>query len=283
MSRPNRRLKNDGPVAPVPGSRAQHVVLALMRVSFVVVALIGITLLSASVWQAFVAIDALKLTTVELKGAQRTHKAALLSAAGTEYGAPLLAIDLKAAAAGMSAHPWVRTATLRRQLPNRLHIDVQEHSPKALLMQNGLMVVNTLGEPFKPFSSDDGIVLPAITGLAATDNAALQEAIALLDAVQAQYSATFAVLQVHVDEDLGYTLYMRHLAPAFIDGAGNAEEDSLGSAMVVHLGHAPKNRVPLIGETLSHLVAPHIVPAVIWANGERAPNRIQVQPALAPQ
>ncbi len=306
MTRHNRRVRADVPELPLSGSRAQNITLAMMRAAFVVVGLVGISLLTASGWRAFVAIDALKLTTVEVRGAHRARKEALLGAAGTDYGAPLMTIDLQQAAGNMTQHPWVRSATLRRQLPNRLHIDVQEHSPKALLMAERLWVVNTLAEPFKPFASDDGFSLPILTGIVPdADEAssppqeplsgqkmtasmmapeppklddrqqrALKNGLELLDAVHALYGPSLVVEQLHVDEDLGFSLYARPMGPMFPAPPDATEHRPI----VVHLGPTPSNRVAIIGETMRRLITMHVAPAVIWANGQRAPNRVQVQP-----
>lgn len=295
----NRRLRPDGPVVPPSGHAAQRATLWVMRLGFVAVALMGLSLLSASVWRSFVAIDALKLTTVEVRGAKRASKEALLAAAGADYGAPLMTLNLGRAASAMTRHPWVRTATLRRQLPNRLHIDVQEHSPKALVMLNTLWVVNTLGEPFKPFVSDDAFTLPVITGIVAaaglpanagaTEEGSktqalseevlqalatsdpLQDALALIDAVHGRYMNVLRVEQVQVDEDLGFSLYLQPCAQK--DRAVNQERP-----VVVHLGQNPLGRVAIIGDTLERLHKLNRAAMVVWANGHRAPNRVQVRP-----
>ena len=296
MTRRNRRLRADGQPVPLGGQDAQSIILTLLRLGFVGVACVGLALLAGSSWRAFVAIDALKLTTVEVRGAHRASKEALLAAAGTDYGDPLMTLDLRRAAAAMTGHPWVRSATLRRQLPNRLHIDVQEHRPKALLMLGSLWVVNTLGEPFKPFASDDGFSLPIITGIVpagaqvpkgaaaeATDpervwlgdgakKERLDAALELLDAVHDLYGQALLVEQLHYDEDLGFSLY---LLP---QGAMSAAFGPEHLPVVAHLGQAPLSRVRAIGDTLALLQKEHMAAAVIWANGQRAPNRVQVQP-----
>ena len=296
MTRRNRRVRTDGHPAQLRAQDAQSIVLTLMRIGFVGVAGIGLVLLLGSSWRAFVAIDALQLTTVELRGAQRASKEALLGAACTDYGDPLLTINLRRAAAAMTGHPWVRTATVRRQLPNRLHIDVQEHRPKALLMLGSLWVVNTLGEPFKPFLSDDDFTLPILTGIVPTaqaptgaaaaveagnERAALDDAdkrqrldtaLDLLDAVHDMYGQTLVVEQLHYDEDLGFSLYLMPQGPLF------ARSGPEHLPLVAHVGQEPLGRVALIGDTLAVLQKRHIRAAIIWANGERAPNRVQVQP-----
>lgn len=293
MTRRNRRLRADGHAGQLGAQDAQSIILTLLRLGFVGVACVGLALLVGSSWRAFVAIDALKLTTVELRGAQRASKEALLGAAGTDYGDPLMTIDLRRAAAAMTGHPWVRAATLRRQLPNRLHIDVEEHRPKALLMLGSLWLVNTLGEPFKPFVSDDGLSLPIITGIAAPGPQApkgadapeperalladsirkerLDAALELLDAVHDLYGQTLVVEQLHYDEDLGFGLYLLPQGPMF------APFGPEHLPVVVHLGQAPLGRVRLIGDTLLSLQKEHMAAAVIWANGQRAPHRVQVQ------
>lgn len=59
-------------------------------------------------------------------------------------------VDLQKARAAFEAVPWVRQAVVRRQFPNRLRVQLQEHQPVALWGAEGeSRLVNSFGEVFE--------------------------------------------------------------------------------------------------------------------------------------
>ncbi len=58
-------------------------------------------------------------------------------ASGVDRGAPILLADLAAAAADVEALPWVASADITRDLPGRVHIEVREREPVAVLSGDG--------------------------------------------------------------------------------------------------------------------------------------------------
>ena len=58
-------------------------------------------------------------------------------------------VDLQKAREAFEAVPWVRQATVKRQFPNRLRVELQEHEPQALWGGDSeSRLVNTFGEVF---------------------------------------------------------------------------------------------------------------------------------------
>jgi cell division protein FtsQ len=59
-------------------------------------------------------------------------------------------VDLQKARSAFEAVPWVRQAVVRRQFPNRLRVQLQEHQPVALWGAEGeSRMVNSFGEVFE--------------------------------------------------------------------------------------------------------------------------------------
>lgn len=75
---------------------------------------------------------------------QETRKGVAPILAGLSGG--LFSLDLEAARRGFEALPWVRTATLRRQWPDRLVVELAEQTPAA--GWNDVAMVNAQGEVF---------------------------------------------------------------------------------------------------------------------------------------
>ena len=67
-----------------------------------------------------------------VEGRIETEKAALLASLKLDRGAPILSFDLKQARARVIALPWVRTAVIERQLPDVIHLKLEERRPLAL-------------------------------------------------------------------------------------------------------------------------------------------------------
>ena len=64
-------------------------------------------------------------------------------------------VDLQKAREAFESVPWVRQATVKRQFPNRLRVELQEHRPEALWgADSESHLVNTYGEVFEANSGD---------------------------------------------------------------------------------------------------------------------------------
>jgi len=111
------------------------------------VALIAIVLLlwGAFAWIARQPVFALRevVVTTPLTRANPAHVEAVIR---DELAGTLLTLDLARARAALGRVPWVRSVALRRQMPARLEIAIEEHEPLARWNDSGL--VNTLGEVF---------------------------------------------------------------------------------------------------------------------------------------
>jgi hypothetical protein len=139
-------------------------------------------------------------------------------AAGIVPGMSVWDVDVAAAEQRLRAHPWIRAARVRRDLPHRVVITVREHRPVAILAvtrpRPALFFVATHGRIFAAVDEADAHDLPFVTGLEADDLAtgsaigprALRRALALMRAAERAPSGLAAVSEVHVDRGRGLTL-----------------------------------------------------------------------------
>ena len=112
-----------------------------------------------------------------VEGRIETEKAALLASLQLDRGAPILSFDLKQARARVIALPWVRTAVIERQLPNVIHLKLEERRPLALWQNKGrFSLIDTRGHliPLSDIGRFNNLVV--VVGRDAPRNAA-----ALLD------------------------------------------------------------------------------------------------------
>jgi cell division protein FtsQ len=74
-------------------------------------------------------------------------------------------VDLQRARQAFEAVPWVRQAVVRREFPNRLRVQLQEHQPVALWGAEGeSRMVNSFGEVFEANVGDVDRELPRLAG-----------------------------------------------------------------------------------------------------------------------
>lgn len=101
--------------------------------------LVGLTALAAVALAAVVVLESpvLDVDEIAVAGTAVVDEAAIADAAGIDVGAPLLLADLGAAARSVEALPWVEEASVSRDLPGRVVVEVAERTPSATVSAGG--------------------------------------------------------------------------------------------------------------------------------------------------
>ncbi len=152
-----------------------------------------------------------------VSGHERASAVSLRHLADVRDGDSLLTVDLDAVVEGVTRHPWVASATVRRVFPDQLHITVTEHDTALLVMQRGLYRVDSEGSIFARARSHE-LDLPVLTGLdpEIADHSPVAargvirqglRTLALLDSSGAV--SEDLVSEVHYDLELGFTVILR--------------------------------------------------------------------------
>jgi cell division protein FtsQ len=172
---------------------------------------------------------------------------AIRAIAGVVPGTNVWSVDCAAVKERLLAQGWIRTADVRRDLPNRIVIQVREYRPAAILAladeSPGLYYLAASGRIFAPVSPGDGRDLPYVTGLGrsalgggdAFGPRAVHRALALLRHADRQHRALGAVSEVHVDRVAGLTLMPVHPAMPIAIGWGQYDEKLARLAEVLPL------------------------------------------------
>lgn len=115
--------------------------MALVSVSFGFLAIVTAAVLlknETNVWWMETTSDAgLVLSNIEIKGLNRTKRRDVEAVLDVDTGMPLLAIDLAALQTRVEALPWVKEATITRELPGNMSIEIKERVPYALSQIDG--------------------------------------------------------------------------------------------------------------------------------------------------
>lgn len=82
-------------------------------------------------------------------------------------GTNVFSVDLSALERRLEANPWIAHASVRRELPSTLRVDLTEHVPAAVVALGGLYLADSKGNIFKraEVNKGDTAGLPLITGI----------------------------------------------------------------------------------------------------------------------
>jgi cell division protein FtsQ len=131
-------------------------------------------------------------------------------------GQNIFRADLRAAARELQQHPWVASASLRRELPGTIVVDVEERVAAAVVELDTLYLADPSGTVFKRATLEEADGLLVVSGLTrdqyvedpAATQALVREAIGVADAWTAHEQRP-AVSEAAVDVLHGVTLFLR--------------------------------------------------------------------------
>lgn len=106
------------------------------------------------------------------EGRRMTSEEALVEALEDVMGVPILAVDLEQVRDRLQRLPWVRSVTIRRQFPDAILAQLEEHNPLALWRQDeGLSLVDGKGAVIPVADLRPFVQLPLLTGEGAPQHA----------------------------------------------------------------------------------------------------------------
>jgi cell division protein FtsQ len=106
---------------------------------------------------------------VAIEGCRVTSPAEIRELGEIRYHTNLFGLDLRKLEAIIGRHPWVSEVKTHRNWPNRLLIQIVEHTPEALILQGDpgkqqLYYMDMKGVPFVPVKPGQDLDLPVVTG-----------------------------------------------------------------------------------------------------------------------
>jgi cell division protein FtsQ len=160
--------------------------LALMRVRGVLVVVLPVLfVIGAGYLIASAARSAFVVNTVVFTGNAHLSDDELRSLAGLKGGENLMTLSSADIYGKISASPWIRSVSVRKEFPDRLDILVRETEPFALLdMKGRLFIVDERGKLLEELRESSMPFLPIISGDPFGDKEVFSEAIRLVRAVK---------------------------------------------------------------------------------------------------
>jgi cell division protein FtsQ len=124
-------------------------------------ATLGSPWVKEQVWQT----SAFRLDTLTVKGNRLLSEAEVAERTEVEAGESILKVDLEAVRARLLEHPLVRKASVSRQLPSELLIEIEERTPAAVVRGDGERVVDRDGYVVNVPAGDGPERLPCFSGI----------------------------------------------------------------------------------------------------------------------
>ncbi len=104
---------------------------------------------------------------VKVLGAEKIKGADIVVMSGLGPDTPIWTIDPVEVEERVRQHPWVKRVLIRRELPGRLVIRIEEWEPGGIVALDKLYYVADDGVVFKALDEQDSVDFPFITGLRA--------------------------------------------------------------------------------------------------------------------
>ena len=143
-----------------------------------------------------------RVARVEFRGASAVPRETLVRALDVRAGENMFGVDLAEAGARVAAHPWIKLARLRREVPDTLVVPVAERVPLAVFDAEGMVIMDTEGVALPPLETAPADALPRITGMDMKGRAITPGAV--VDAALAHDAA------LALEELRGYRLFGEH-------------------------------------------------------------------------
>jgi cell division protein FtsQ len=181
--------------------------------------LVLISLVFILSYDVFTQADYFKARSLKVTGNRHLSEQQVIEQAGITKQANILALNLPQVRKRLLAHPWISEAQVARVIPSEIRIRVTEFEPLAIVELDRRYYVNRQGILFKALDPSDPQDLPLITGLTFTDiplgnqpaSPQFTAAMQVLEKCQSPGGSWpgLAIDRIHVDGDIGLTLYTK--------------------------------------------------------------------------
>ncbi|MFH1075844.1 MAG: FtsQ-type POTRA domain-containing protein [Pseudomonadota bacterium] len=200
--------------------RATHLkdlCFSVFKLSVVLCLLVAMSFMFIFMYDFVTQAECFEAKAISVKGCNRIEPAELLKWAGVSVKTNILAVSINDIKDRLEAHPWVKSADVRREAPDKIHIQIVERVLIAVVDLGTRFLMDDEGVIFKRLEHDETIAVPIITGLQASDfksggkaqpgvlNSIFQ--IAKDSASEQSVLPLSSVTAIHLDKDTGLTLY----------------------------------------------------------------------------
>jgi cell division protein FtsQ len=160
----------------------------------------------------------LQIQSITVTGCERLTPEAVKQQAGLQSARNILAVNLTTTRKRLLAHPWIAEAQVSRDIPDRLRIQIREHTCLAVLDLGRRFLLSDEGRVFKELAPGETLNVPVVSGLTYTDlehhaegpSPVLRSVMEILKPRQRSNRQGLVpqIREIHADPALGLTLFM---------------------------------------------------------------------------
>jgi len=162
--------------------------------------------------------ESLGIRSITITGCERLTPEMVKQQAGLETAHNIFAVNLTTTRKRLMANPWIAEAQVSRDIPDRLRIQIREHTCLAVLDLGRRFLLSDEGLVFKELAPGETLDVPVVSGLTYADlehqaegpTPVLRSVMQILKPKQRSNRQGLARLirEIHADPALGLTLFM---------------------------------------------------------------------------
>ncbi len=145
--------------------RSQKILYEIYKVTLLMACVIIVSALLIFTYNFIVVSPYFQLRETVVKGAERISREEILNLAEIKPDQNILTVNLKTMARKIQGNVWIKDVSIKRDLPNKLIIEVRERKPIALLKKDdAFYYIERDGVVFTKLGKDQRTDLPILTG-----------------------------------------------------------------------------------------------------------------------
>ena len=158
----------------------------------------------------------LRVQSIVVTGVEDSMKGSVINLSGITDEDSLLSVDMAAVKRNIEEHPWIKAASVTRDFPRTLHIEVHHEEPIAVVLLDRMYLMDREGILFKDIGKNDPVDFPIITGLSAGDEG-MSEHLRRVASFLTTYSLASAaspareLSEIHVEKAGALSVYFNKL------------------------------------------------------------------------
>ena len=137
----------------------------IAKIFLVLFAFVALSALCLVGYRSLLSSPLLQVTRIQVNGCQHLDPQAVIKQAGIPSGVNILSLDLDGVRQRLTQHPWIAAATISREIPDRIRIEIEERKPVALVKGRQFYLADHQGDCFARAAPSEHTSLPIITGL----------------------------------------------------------------------------------------------------------------------
>ena len=137
---------------------------SILQFFLILCAFTALSALCVACYRTLLTSSLLNVTSVQVSGCEVLEPQTVIQQAMIPSGVNILSLDLDGLRLRVTAHPWIASAVISREIPDRIRIEIVERKPVALVKGQKFYLLDDQGVCFSRAAPGKHLGLPIITG-----------------------------------------------------------------------------------------------------------------------